>query len=358
LLSLPLPLLHSCFSQRSDQDFGIMSVEIAGKMFIVGLALYVCKKIVDRLFAKTFRVYEEGIILVTGASTGIGRHSAESLAKRGYVVFAGVRKEEDAKSINEMGIDTLVPLFLDVTKEDMCVEAMKQVKEMTEKTSLPLVALVNNAGVMRSCPIEFHSLADMRRVFDTNVFGSMHLTQCAIPLLKESEGRVVNITSFTGVAAPPLQGTYAASKHAFEGFSDALRRELGPQFNISVSIVEPAYVTSNLQTTATATSQEHALSSSSTGCLDTSRGVTEENMKAMYSKLYSSFNSKKVVFSVSMASSADVTSWAITDAIVNPRPRTRYPVANAMGIPTWILSYVFCVLPDRVIDLFLDPIHL
>lgn len=213
-------------------------------------------------------------------------------------------------------------------------------------------------GVMRTCPIEFHSLTDMRRVFDTNVFGSIRLTQCAIPLLKESKGRVVNVTSFAGVAAPPLQGTYAASKHAFEGFSDALRRELGPQFNISVSIVEPAYVTSNLQTTATLTSQEHALCSSTSGCLDLSRGVTEESMKAMYSKLYCSFNSKKVVFNVNMASSPDATSWAITDAIISSRPRTRYPVANAMGIPTWVLAHVFAVLPDRVIDLFLDPIHL
>lgn len=215
---------------------------------------------------------------------------------------------------------------------------------------------------MRTCPIELHSLADMRRVFDTNVFGSVYLTQCAIPLLKESKGRIINVTSLAGKVAPPLQGTYSASKHAFEGngcycqlqfrttlllcallylcyhsslphlhtaphhlyvanvlialgYSDALRRELGSQFGISVSIVEPAYVVSNLQATATATSQissTTAAAPQSVECIDHSKGVTEEEMKAMYSQQYNSHNSDDVVHNVGLANSPDVTTWAIT----------------------------------------------
>ena len=81
----------------------------------------------------------------------IGRHAAESLANQGYVVLAGVRKKDDAKSLRDMNIDTLVPVFLDVTDEDACIAVVDKIKEMTRKTSLPLVALVNNAGM--SCGI-------------------------------------------------------------------------------------------------------------------------------------------------------------------------------------------------------------
>lgn len=87
------------------------------------------------------------IVVVTGASTGIGRHVAESLANRGYVVMAGVRKQADAQSITDLNIDTLVPIFLDITDEDACRRVMKKVAEMTAKTNLPFVALVNNAGM-------------------------------------------------------------------------------------------------------------------------------------------------------------------------------------------------------------------
>lgn len=192
-----------------------MAISLAGKIFLIGVALHFLKKLVDRLLAVTYPVYSHGIILITGASTGIGRHAAQSLAKQGYVVLAGVRSDSDFNSIQDCGLSNLIPVFLDVTNEIECKSVIQKVNTMMEK--LPFVALVNNAGTMQSCPIEFHSLNDQRFLFETNVFGAINLIQKSIPLLRKNSGRIINVTSLAGIAAPPLQGVYAASKHALEG---------------------------------------------------------------------------------------------------------------------------------------------
>ena len=109
-------------------------------------------------FRVPYTVYDSGVIIVTGASTGIGRHAAETLAAKGFHVFAGVRKESDAASINDMHIPTLHPLLLDVAHHDSCVSAVKEVEAFAANANLPFVALVNNAGISRAQTIEFHDL--------------------------------------------------------------------------------------------------------------------------------------------------------------------------------------------------------
>lgn len=142
---------------------------------------------------------QSGIVLISGASTGIGRHAAEYLSEKGYIVFAGVRKQSDYESIMDLKNPRLQAIKFDVTNHDSCVNAIQHVSSVSREWKIPVVALVNNAGISRRQTAEFHQLEDIRRVFDTNFFGMVDLTQLALPLLRESEGRIVMVSSVAGV---------------------------------------------------------------------------------------------------------------------------------------------------------------
>ena len=129
---------------------------------------------------------------------GIGRHAAERLSAEGYKVYCGVRKEKDKESILAMQNPNLIPLVFDVTKHETNVQAVHTIAQGMASSKLPFVAVVNNAGISRRMVAEFHDMEDIHRVFDTNVFGLMDLTQLTLPLLRESKGRVVMISSVNG----------------------------------------------------------------------------------------------------------------------------------------------------------------
>ena len=202
----------------------------------------------NMLTAPEFKV-QQGIVLISGASTGIGRHAAEHLADIGYTVFAGVRKQSDFESMEALNITRLHPLKFDVTDHTSCEAAIAHIRHESNNLNLPFAALVNNAGVARREAAEFHSLSDARTVFDTNFFGMVDLTQMALPILRASKGRVVMISSIAGIFGTPSAAIYASSKFAMEGFSDSLRRSVR-HHGVAVSIVEPAYVKSALATKA------------------------------------------------------------------------------------------------------------
>lgn len=136
-------------------------------------------------------MHSSGIVLLTGASTGIGRHAAEHLADNGYTVYAGVRKQGDMEKLLSLNNPFIVPLLLDVTDHTSCVTAAQQVMEV----ALPLVAIVHNAGISRDIVTEFHDVDDARKVFETNFFGVIDLTQLLLPLLRRTKGRIVAISS-------------------------------------------------------------------------------------------------------------------------------------------------------------------
>jgi NAD(P)-dependent dehydrogenase (short-subunit alcohol dehydrogenase family) len=165
----------------------------------VFLAPFLGSLLLDQLSQKEYAVAQNGVVVISGASSGIGRHAALHLAEKGYVVFAGVRKETDADSIRQLQVKGLHPVLLDVTKHDSCVAAYQTVKQFSQENKIPIVALVNNAGISRRVPAEIHQLNDIRRVFDTNFFGMVDLTQVFIPALRESKGRIVMISSLAGL---------------------------------------------------------------------------------------------------------------------------------------------------------------
>jgi NAD(P)-dependent dehydrogenase (short-subunit alcohol dehydrogenase family) len=177
-------------------------------------------------------------VVVTGASAGIGRATAMLLARDGWTVFAGARRSEPLAALAaEAPAGSIVPVALDVTDEASVRAAADEVFRRTNGAGP--AALVNNAGYSISGPLEDVSDADLKRQFDVNVFGLMSVTRAFVPAMrKRGSGRVVNISSIVGRISAPFQGPYAASKHALEALTDALRAEMTP-FGVKVVAIQP-----------------------------------------------------------------------------------------------------------------------
>ena len=170
-------------------------------------------------------------ILITGASTGIGKATAVYLDQLGYKVYAGVRKVADAETLKNESSDQLQPLFLDVAKHASIQEAVELVASETDGN---LYGLVNNAGLSLNGPLELLPFADIEQLFQVNVLGLLAMTQAVLPYIRKSQGRIVNISSGHGLLAIPDKSAYAASKFAVQAISDSLRVELRP-FGVEVA---------------------------------------------------------------------------------------------------------------------------
>ena len=187
---------------------------------------------------------EQQAVLITGASTGIGRLTTERLAEAGYFVYAGARKQSDLDALN--AIDNVMAVRLDVTVQEEIDAAVEKIRA----EGRGLWGLVNNAGVNHIDPlVEFEDWT-MDFVFDVNVFGVVRVTKAFAPLIIESRGRIVNISSISGVLSGGLTGYgfYFMSKHAIEAFSDQLAWELS-KFGVRVAAVEPGNFASNIGST-------------------------------------------------------------------------------------------------------------
>jgi NAD(P)-dependent dehydrogenase (short-subunit alcohol dehydrogenase family) len=181
-----------------------------------------------------------GAVVVTGASTGIGRATALRLDRLGFQVYAGVRKDADGKALKSKAKGSLTPVRLDVT-DDSSIAAAAETVAKALGAERGLAGLVNNAGIAMPGPIEFLPLEDLRKQLEVNVIGQVAVTQAFLPLLRKGFGRIVNIGSIGGRMATPFQGAYNASKFAMEALTDSLRMELKP-WGLHVSIVEPGNI--------------------------------------------------------------------------------------------------------------------
>jgi NADP-dependent 3-hydroxy acid dehydrogenase YdfG len=179
----------------------------------------------------------EQSILITGATSGIGRDAALRLAGAGHLVLAGGRRRDALAGLAADSGGRVEPLVLDVT-EPASVEAARELVER-RTGGRGLDVLVNNAGYALPGPLEALAEADLRELFDTNLFGLLAVTRAFLPAMRErGQGRVVNVGSIMGRVAMPLLGAYNASKHAVAAVTDALRMELAP-FGVAVVLVEP-----------------------------------------------------------------------------------------------------------------------
>lgn len=175
-------------------------------------------------------------VLVTGASSGIGRATALLLSEAGMVVYAGVRKTSDAESLESSASGDLRPLILDVTSPAEVEAAVARIQE-----DGGLSGLVNNAGLYMGGPLELMTDEEIESTYAVNVTGLLRITRACLPLLRDSGGRIVNISSISGLVALPGVSVYAGSKHAVEAITDSLRVELGV-LGLRVIAVEPGSI--------------------------------------------------------------------------------------------------------------------
>ena len=265
-------------------------------------------------------------VLITGASTGIGRACAIALAKRGFHVLAGVRKEADGEALTKeaSGIE---PVIIDVTDQATIDAAAKQIDE--------LYGLVNNAGITVAGPVEFLPVDDIRRQFEVNVFGQIAVTQAFLPKIRKSGGRIVFMSSVGGrVPSSPFISPYNASKHALESFGDALRVELSP-WDIDVVLVEPGSI--------------------ATPIWDKSVNAANEIRKALgpqfpqFEELYGRAADKTQKLAEATGRRGippERVAERVVDALTAVRPKPRYLV----GTDARIQATLFNLLPDRVRD--------
>ncbi len=176
-------------------------------------------------------------VLVTGASTGIGRATALRLDGAGWRVFAGFRDPADGESLRAEGSERIVPVQLDVTEPEQIAAAAARVEEEAEG----LHGLVNNAGVAIPGPLETIPLDDFRRQLEVNLVAYVAMTQALLPQIRRAEGRVVFLSSIGGRIAFPFGGPYHASKFGTEAIGDVFRQELRP-WGLRVAIVEPGSI--------------------------------------------------------------------------------------------------------------------
>ena len=182
-------------------------------------------------------------VLVTGASSGIGRAAAVGFARRGHRVFAAARREEVLADL-AAATPNVQAVGLDVTDEASVRQAWAKIEASTGGTGIDV--LVNNAGFALSGPVELLSGEDVQRQFATNVFGLLTMTRAALPAMRaRRSGRIINISSVVGRTTFPGMGVYGATKYAVEALSDALRQEVAG-FGIKVVIIEPGFTATSL----------------------------------------------------------------------------------------------------------------
>jgi NAD(P)-dependent dehydrogenase (short-subunit alcohol dehydrogenase family) len=266
-----------------------------------------------------------GSVLVTGAGRGIGRAIALSLAGAGWDVYAGVRRPEDGESLAaEAGAGRIVPVVLDVTDSE-------HVSALEESLPAQLDAVVNNAGIVVDGPVEAIKLDDMRHQLEVNVVGQLAVTQQVLPRLRESQGRVVFISSVSGRIATPWTGAYNASKFALEGLADALRIELRP-WKIKVILVEPAATDTDLW--------GRALDQ-----LDATEAAMSDEHRRLYSGHVKGMRRTTKMIQKQAVPVEHVVA-AVRRALTDRRPKARYPV----GAPSRIQLAMDAATPTPVMD--------
>ena len=263
-------------------------------------------------------------VLITGCSTGIGRSTAERLAAHGYRVYATARKPDSIADLAQRGCRTLA---LDVTDEDSMRSAVAEV----EAAEGAVGVLLNNAGYSLSGAVETLDLDDVRRQFETNVFGLIRMCQLVLPGMRRRRwGRIINVSSMGGKLTFPGGGAYHATKYAVEAISDALRFEV-KGFGVDVAVIEPGLIRTNFGQTASDTVDEGAGEGPYAKFNAAVATATLEVYEGPLSRL---------------GAGPEAVAKTIEKAIAADRPRTRYPVTASARI----LLAQRAVLPDRAWD--------
>ena len=248
------------------------------------------------------------------------------MSQRGWATFGGIRSDNDAARLIEASSGSITPVMCDVTDENQIAAAAAQILSTTGGT---LTGLVNNAGIARPLPLELLPLDHLREQLEVNVTGQLAVTQRFIEALRNEGGRIVNVGSVSGMYAAPAIGAYAMSKFALEAFNDVLRRELAP-WKISVSLIQPGSIDTPIWDKAI-TGSRPLLES------------LDERQRAMYEEMIEPLAREAATPKQTPVSAV---SDAVEHALVDRRPRTRYPIGPSAR---WITA-LRRLLPDRGLD--------
>ena len=258
------------------------------------------------------------IILITGASSGIGFDAAQALSRQGHKVYAAARRVERMEPLREFGV---VPLKMDVTDEPSMQEGVRFVLEAEGRIDV----LINNAGYGYFGAIETTPMEDARRQLEVNIFGLARLCQLVLPAMRaQGSGRIVNTSSIAGKMVLQFGGWYNISKYSVEAFSDALRMEVKP-FGIDVCIIEPGGIRTDWGLIAARHLRENAA-----GSAYESAALKEASLL-------------EFAYSGRWLSSPAVVTRAILRAVNRRHPRTRYRV----GLGSRIMPFLHALLPAR-----------
>jgi len=272
---------------------------------------------------------DQKIILITGATTGIGRDTALHLAKKGHRVIATGRNVKALASLKAEAAGTeLETLRLDVTDAQSIAAAKDAVDQMTSGYGIDV--LVNNAGFGSAAPIVESPDSEVRSQYETNVFGLLAMVRTFVPqMMDRRSGRVVNVSSIGGRITMPLFGAYNSTKYAVESLSDAMRYELAP-FGVKVSLIEPGPIKTEFSNTSV-------------------KGLAQyQSATSRYAQVFAKADQLKVKADA-MSASPFVVTRAIEKAATSARPAIRYvmPFSSAIGVffgrlmPTVLLDFVF-----------------
>ncbi|GBE08933.1 putative oxidoreductase [bacterium BMS3Bbin11] len=266
-------------------------------------------------------------VLITGCSSGIGLAIATGLHKRGYQVYASVRKKQDVEKIRQLGLNCVQ---LDLADANSIQQAVYWVLEQTDNQ---LYALINNGAYGQPGAVEDLSTDILRRQFETNLFGTHELTRLLIPTLRQQpRSHIIQISSMLGFICLPYRGAYNASKYALEALTDTMRLELASS-GVYISLIEPGPVVSHFRKNA-----YRAFTSA----------INPENsiQKVAYQKEIKRFQSDKPV---PFTLPADAVLEKVIHALESRKPRIRYPVTK----PAHVFKFLKRILPDRWMDAIL-----
>lgn len=268
-------------------------------------------------------------IVITGVSSGIGRDALRLLHQKGYHIYGSVRKEADAKSLTEAYPQRFTPLIFDVQDQNAVNQAAKVVFETCDRID----ALINNAGIAVPGPLEFVTESDFEKQMDVNLKSVRRITNTFLPLLgtapdfKGTSGRIINISSISGLFSSPFNGVYSISKHALESMTDVYRRELR-RYGIKVMAVEPGPIKTKIWGKN----------------LDSMTQFAETDYYDILQKADKMIeNTEKNALPVTR------TSNVILKCITKKRPKTRYIVHKNAFVFKIVANY----LPDKLVDWFI-----
>ena len=264
-------------------------------------------------------------VLITGCSTGIGHCVAHGLKKRGYAVIASARKAEDVERLQAEGLECLQ---LDL---DSPLSIERAVQALADRTDRKLYGLFNNAGFGQPGAVEDLGRDVLRAQFETNVFGTLDLTNRVLPWMRAAgEGRIIQNSSVLGFVALAYRGAYNASKYALEGLYDTLRLELDGS-GVYAILIEPGPITSRFRTNAFAAYKRN---------IDVENSVHRDSYLATESRLLK--EGPAVPFTLPPEAVLD----KVIRALESPRPAPRYYVT----VPTWLFGTLKRVLSSRALD--------